>query len=99
VLSVKRVVPFVSALIAVAGFGVALPSTSGALACGPTFSHVTSPNVGSADNEFYGLSSASSANAWAVGIHVGTVGRTLTEHWDGRSWKVVKSPNVGAGNN
>ena len=29
----------------------------------------------------------------------GTAGRTLIEHWNGKAWKVVPSPNVGARTN
>src|SRR4029079_2541137 len=39
--------------------------------------------------------SAVSANdVWAVGYYIsGGVARTLTEHWDGKTWAVVSSPN------
>src|SRR5262249_56698705 len=44
----------------------------------------------------FGVTALSSSNAWAVGGYVnGTVEQTLIEHWNGRSWKRVASPNPG----
>jgi hypothetical protein len=37
------------------------------------------------------------ANAWAVGK--GRNGAALAEHWNGSSWSVVASPNVGGSDN
>lgn len=71
---------------------------------GSTWSIVSSPNVGkgvSHDNYLEGVT-AVSGNAndiWAVGKYYnpGTPHgyHTLVEHWDGSSWKVVKSPDPG----
>ena len=39
----------------------------------------------------------SSCDAWAVGAaNVGGVYQTLIEHWNGRAWSVVPSPNPSA---
>jgi hypothetical protein len=44
-------------------------------------------------NSLNGLAVASPSSPWAVGSAV--TGRTLVEHWDGRSWKQVASPSPG----
>lgn len=43
-----------------------------------------------------GVDDLSPADAWAVGTSTSVSGgleRTLIEHWDGRSWQIVPSPN------
>jgi erythromycin esterase-like protein len=66
---------------------------------GTAWKQVTSPNPGgSSDNNFlYGVAATSSTNAWAVGyfLYNGTAYQTLIEHWNGRAWKQVTSPNPG----
>lgn len=45
-----------------------------------------------------GVTAIASNDIWAVGNFAGgssVVERTLTEHWDGHSWKIVPSPNMG----
>jgi len=56
-----------------------------------------SPNVGDQDNFLTGVSVRSPSNAWAVGAAEDAAGldKTLVEHWNGRAWKVVPSPNEG----
>jgi hypothetical protein len=69
---------------------------------GATWSVVSSPNVGSTANFFNGVAVVGGNDVWAVGaIYPGaaTSEQTLTEHWNGTSWSVVPSPNVGTGNN
>ena len=58
---------------------------------------VPSPNVGDQDNFLTGVSVRSTSNAWAVGAaeDAAEVDKTLIEHWNGRAWKVVPSPNEG----
>ncbi len=49
-----------------------------------------------------GVASISPTNAWAVGVQARTrtsPTRTLMEHWNGTSWRVVASPNPRAGLN
>ena len=65
---------------------------------GTSWKQVTSPNPGGSSNtdELFGVATASSKNAWAVGDYDnGTASRTLIEHWNGTSWQQVKSPNLG----
>jgi hypothetical protein len=45
-----------------------------------------------------GVDVVSPADVWAVGVHAGIDelgGPTLTEHWNGKQWRVVASPSVG----
>jgi hypothetical protein len=46
----------------------------------------------------HGLAAINANDVWAVGEqndNFGSVSETLVEHWDGSSWSVVASPNVG----
>jgi len=60
---------------------------------------IPSPNVsGASSNVLNGLSSTNGAKyLWAVGSYsmTGQDSNTLVEHWDGTSWTIVPSPNVG----
>jgi hypothetical protein len=60
------------------------------------------PNYGTPSGGWYsGVAAISPTDAWAVGRYVDNVRHafsTLTEHWDGRTWRVVASPNVGENN-
>jgi hypothetical protein len=68
---------------------------------GKSWSIVSSPNVGTSNNVLTGVADSSSRNSWAVGNYVNTSGanQTLIEQWNGTSWSVVSSPNVGTTNN
>ncbi|SRR6266487_1869621 len=69
---------------------------------GSSWSVVPSPNVGSSDNSLSGVVRVpGSSNVWAVGDFVNSSGndRTLIEQWNGTSWKVVPSPNIGSHDN
>ena len=47
-----------------------------------------------------GVAALSAGDVWAVGYYlIGSLEQTLVEHWDGTSWTIVSSPNVGTGNN
>src|SRR5215472_8350469 len=67
---------------------------------GRSWKRVASPNpAGTAKvNDLERVSATSPSNAWAVGYY-GVSGanatRTLVEHWNGRSWTRVASPNPG----
>lgn len=67
-------------------------------ACGQTWTIVTSPNPDPQHNALHDVAAVSPNDAWAVG---GAFDRTreefstLIEHWDGTSWSIVPSPNVG----
>src|SRR5215472_15158391 len=63
---------------------------------GGSWKQATSPNPGTAFDEFQAITAISRSNAWAVGSYSnGGADKTLIAHWNGTSWKVVKSPNVG----
>jgi len=57
-----------------------------------------SPNPNASGNTFNAVAALSSTDAWAVGFQNGNnfnQARTLTQHFDGTSWKTVPSPNPG----
>ena len=62
---------------------------------------VPSPSVGSGANQLNAVVALAPNDAWAVGFSTPVAPPqeaatlTLIEHWDGTSWKVVPSPNVG----
>jgi hypothetical protein len=65
---------------------------------GTSWQSVTTPNVGSGTNQLNAVLALAPDNVWAVGLstptlHAATL--TLIEHFDGTSWTVVPSPNVG----
>jgi hypothetical protein len=67
---------------------------------GTRWSVVPSPNAGNGQIVLFGVTAIAPNDAWAVGFFVETLNgdrpqKTLTEHWDGTSWTVVPSPNVG----
>ncbi len=68
---------------------------------GTSWNVVSSPNVGSAANLLFGVTAIASNDVWAVGYYQNDSAafRTLIEHWDGTSWKVISSPNSGSSNN
>jgi hypothetical protein len=68
---------------------------------GQVWTVVPSPNSGTGSNVLYGIAASSANDAWAVGddkVSATGVVDTLIEHWDGRSWSVVPSPNLPNGN-
>jgi hypothetical protein len=61
---------------------------------------VPSPNLGTNANILYDVDVISSGDAWAVGLGNSTslnAGRPLIEHWNGRRWSLVPSPDPGPG--
>jgi hypothetical protein len=60
---------------------------------------VKSPNAGTAGGVLIGIAVVNKDNIWAVGVssafQTSFSWRTLIEHWNGRSWKIDPSPNVG----
>jgi len=65
---------------------------------GTSWKRVKSPNPGGSthSNGLTGVAVTSGHHAWAVGQYsAGTVYKTLVEHWDGTSWKRLKSANPG----
>ncbi len=61
---------------------------------------VKSPNAGLAGGVLKGVAVVNKDNVWAVGVsaefQTSTSFRTLIEHWNGRSWQIDPSPNVGS---
>ena len=66
---------------------------------GTAWKHLPAPNPGPPGRaRLQGVTATSARNAWAVGSYTaGTVDRALIEHWNGRVWKQVASPNPGSG--
>jgi hypothetical protein len=67
---------------------------------GTAWSVVPSPSPGNGQINLFGVTAIAPNDAWAVGFFVEALNgdrpqKTLTEHWDGTSWTVVPSPNVG----
>jgi len=68
---------------------------------GSQWKAVPMPTKGAGTIDLYDVDAISKTNAWAVGYYADAHGhsRTLTEHWNGTSWKIVPSPNNGTGDN
>lgn len=65
---------------------------------GTSWSVVKGPHNGLSD-ELYSVAAISAKDVWAVGQFVknqSSFSQTLTEHWNGTSWSVVKSPDGGS---
>jgi hypothetical protein len=64
---------------------------------GTKWSVVPSPNHSAYDNTLLSVTVISANDIWAVGNYDNgkPPKHTLTEHWNGTSWMVVASPNVG----
>src|SRR5438270_245250 len=57
---------------------------------------VASPNVnGSPSEELLGVAAITRNNIWTVGdyYNASNIQQSLIEHWDGKSWSIVSSPN------
>jgi hypothetical protein len=74
---------------------------------GKNWKIVPSPNptssVGAPSYQLSGLTAVSPTNIWAVGTYTDKPGTSgykdsagLIEHWNGKTWKVVTSPNTGS---
>lgn len=63
---------------------------------GRSWSLTTSPNNGSSNNSLFGIAAISASDIWAVGQYEARPGffQTLLEHWNGRGWSTVASPDV-----
>ena len=67
---------------------------------GTAWSVVSSPSPGLGEDVLTGVTALAPNNVWAVGFYATDLNtdrptKTLIEHWDGSSWKVVSSPNIG----
>ena len=68
---------------------------------GSVWSVVPSPSPGALQNILFGVAAISDSDAWAVGAEqdAGGMWHTLTEHWDGSAWSVVKALDAGPNGN
>jgi len=69
---------------------------------GTAWSNIPSPNVGTRTNYLGGVYALNSTNVWAVGYYVDSLTlltRTLVLYWNGSTWSIVSSPNLGSSNN
>jgi len=67
---------------------------------GASWTVVDAPSPAGNIRQLSGISAVDAADVWAVGFQTksdGTGSKPLIEHWDGASWLVVPSPNLGAG--
>lgn len=67
---------------------------------GNSWKVVPSPNAGQGWNFLSGVAAIAPNDVWAVGYFTQNFNstrpaKTLIEHWDGSSWQIVSSPNVG----
>jgi len=66
---------------------------------GRLWRQVASPNAGggSPGSALAGIAFGSKSRAWAAGSYftASSVQQTLTEHWNGRRWRIVASPDPG----
>lgn len=65
---------------------------------------VSSPNAGKYASSLHGITAISANDVWVTGVYQPKgpyvkFYQTLTEHWNGSSWSVVPSPNVGTYSN
>jgi hypothetical protein len=90
--------------IGIAGTLTAAVAATPAIAATPAVAATTAPQspgtqsraASPRNDALYSVAAASSSNVWAVGAYyAGAAGRTLIEHWNGQSWKVVASQSPG----
>lgn len=62
---------------------------------GKTWSVFPSPNASGSGNVLNSVTSTTSKDVWAVGFYITKAGhdQTLAEHWDGKKWTIVPTPN------
>jgi hypothetical protein len=65
---------------------------------GSSWTIVPSPNAKDFSSELFSVEAGSPSDVWAVGFfrNAEELDQTLVERWDGSSWALVPSPNVGA---
>ncbi len=64
---------------------------------GTQWSIIPSPDAGNGDNLLDGIWALSQNNVWVVGTYVDVsknANLTLIEHWNGKKWSIVPSPNT-----
>jgi len=68
---------------------------------GTKWAQLPSPNPPkvSGDISLFGVAGTSASNVWAVGEYASAGHyKTLIEHWNGRAWKLMTSPDPGSNN-
>lgn len=65
---------------------------------GMSWSVISSPDSGTSNNNLNSVAAVSASNIWAVGVYQTSSGslQSLIEHWNGTTWNVVSSPNIGS---
>jgi len=72
---------------------------------GTAWNLVASPNPGAGENALNGVTAVAADDIWAVGYYQvakktsDAAFKTMAQHWNGSSWTVVSSPNVGVQSN
>ena len=69
---------------------------------GATWTAVPSPNATTGYNELFDVHAIATDDVWAVGYHnIANYGseKSMTLHWDGAAWKIIRSANIGANAN
>lgn len=62
----------------------------------PAWDRVPTPNIGSGDNQLYGVDVLAPDDMWAVGYSTSDLrDEPLAEHYDGSSWTITPSPDIG----
>jgi hypothetical protein len=65
---------------------------------GAAWTAVPSPNATAGYNELYDVDAVATDDVWAVGYHnIANYGseKSMTLHWNGTSWSIVRSANIG----
>ncbi len=66
---------------------------------GSSWSFVATPTAGGTGSALFSVTCVTSSNCWSVGVLLAASGNPagpLAEQWNGSSWSVVPTPNVGA---
>jgi hypothetical protein len=82
--------PLAVAIAAASFVAAPLPSSATTAAC--AWVTVSAPNPGSGDVTLWDVKAIAGNDIWAVGSK-DTFGATLAEHWNGKNWSSVTTPN------
>lgn len=79
----------------IVGTPTATPTPPTPTPCGPLgWSRVVNPTPAGGGGDLYGVTVAGPNDVWAVGASSNYPYQTLIEHWNGREWSIVPSPNA-----
>ncbi len=92
------------AAVAYTSFAPATATPAAAQSSCPQWKIAPAPNVPNQVNVLDALSASSASDIWAVGYSYDpntsdSLARNLAQHWDGKEWKIVSTPNPGPDNN